>query len=61
MSCSNGLRMVRRKAIEPTLGERADDNGHSADALTAQLHGLYDSIAKEPIPDNLLDLLRQLK
>ena len=61
MSSLNGLRMARRKTAESAMSERISDDDRAMDALTARLHGLYDSIAQEPIPDSLLDLLRRLK
>ena len=33
----------------------------ASDPLTEQLHELYDSVAQEPIPESLLELLRKMK
>ena len=42
-------------------GERAGKNGDEAFDIWLQrgLHQLYDSVAKEPIPDDLLKLIEQ--
>jgi hypothetical protein len=64
MSSENGLglRSPRRKLSRSTSTEKDDgsDAAFTKDALTDQLHRLYDSITQEPIPDNLLELLRKM-
>jgi hypothetical protein len=65
MSSENGLglRSPRHKLSQSTSTEKAKDSdaAFANDVLTDQLHRLYDSIAQEPIPDNLLELLRKMK
>lgn len=62
MSSANGLG-VRRKQLASMPKERKVEveNARANDALTHQLHQLYDSIAQESIPENLLDLLRKME
>jgi hypothetical protein len=71
MSSENGLgvRPERRQSPGSKPTEQAKPAGEpqgpgeapAGDALAEQLHRLYDSIAQEPIPDTLLDLLRKMK
>jgi hypothetical protein len=61
MSSAKGLGLRRNQASSTSNDRKKDVNIRPADALTDQLHQLYDSIAQEPIPENLLDLLRKVE
>lgn len=48
-------------AQETTQGEAADEQSVGAqDPIMSQLRTLYDDVASEPLPENLLNLLKQL-
>jgi hypothetical protein len=62
MSSANGLgARPTQVSSMPTEKKGEAEDARAADALTDQLHQLYDSIAQEPIPENLLDLLRKME
>ncbi|HUN49626.1 MAG TPA: NepR family anti-sigma factor [Candidatus Sulfotelmatobacter sp.] len=55
---SPDLRPARQEAAADKKKAKA---GTVGDPLTEQLHELYDAVAREPIPESLLDLLRKMK
>jgi hypothetical protein len=57
-----GRRSAYRKASPLASTEKAKASAAFADdALTVQLHRLYDSITQEPIPNYLLELIHRVK
>jgi hypothetical protein len=61
MSSADGpdLRPARQEAAADK--KKAKAGAAAGDPLTEQLHELYDSVAREPIPESLLELLRKMQ
>lgn len=57
-------RFPRSEEVSESVNTKDDDNAEvhrlEGDPIVGELRKLYDGIIDEPVPDQLLDLLRQL-
>lgn len=53
-------RDARPRGGRDSAGTHDQQNGSEGDPIMGELRRLYDGIVEEPVPDQLMDLLRKL-